>query len=259
MKEEYPYSFNDVSLKKINGYINKFINREEIRIFEIGSRDAADAFFLCTLNSKIKIISFDGSPTFKDLSKNFLEMCPRIEINESLISDKNGEVNFFLTKNFIDDEQYRLGSAASSILKPKLGLNGLPIESFKKIKVKSITGKEAIKKFFIPSALILDVQGAELNVLKSFKDDLSNIELIFTEVNLRKNEIYFGDYGVNKLINYLKKYKFNLLDSYNITQYSADLIFIKSKNSFFSKSAYFKLWIISGLKRYIKKFLRIKT
>ena len=255
--QEYPYSFNYSQMILINTYIKKFIKTNKINIFEIGSRDCADAFFLCSINKNLRIISFDANPTFVELSKPFTSACARINLCESIISSKKGQIPFFVTRNFVDDAQSRLGSAASSILEPKLNIKDLPVKDFSKILVNSITGEKAIEKFFLPQAIILDVQGAELEVLKSFNNKLRQIELIFTEVNIEKDFIYKSDQGVYRLIKFLRKNNFYICHSYNISSYSADLIFSKRRNIYSELLAIFKLLFISKSKFYLKKLSRV--
>ena len=202
--EDYPYSFNHSQMILINTFIKKFIDNKQVNIFEIGSRDCADAFFLCSLNKNLKVVSFDANPTFLELSRPFFKACSRIQPCESVISCKKGQIPFFITRNYFDDDQSRLGSAASSILEPNI-IKGSPVESFTEVVVDSMTGKDAVEQFFLPSAIILDVQGAELEVLDSFENKLSQIELIFTEVNLKKDFLYKSDKGTFGLIKYLRK------------------------------------------------------
>tara|TARA_B100000212_G_C27364919_1_gene529879 strand:- start:1180 stop:1953 length:774 start_codon:yes stop_codon:yes gene_type:complete len=254
---EYPYTFQYSQMSLINKIINKFIKKNQIDIFEIGSRDCADAFFLCSLNNKLRVISFDANPTFLELAKPFISSCSRIHAIETIISSKKGKVPFFLTRNYDDDDQGRLGSASSSILEPNLNIKGLPVKSFHKIFVNSITGSEAIQEFGIPQAIILDVQGAEIDVLRSFENKLSQIELIFTEVNFKKDFIYSSDEGALRLIKYLRKKKFYLFNSYNISSYSGDLIFSKNKNIILEFIALFKILFISQSKLLIKRLLGV--
>ena len=255
--KNYPYTFNISQFVKINKFINKYILEKEIKVFEIGSKDAADAFLLSTLNNKLKIISFDAGPYFKELSENFLKMSDRIVIEESIISDVSGKVEFFVTRNHRDNERGTLGSHASSILKPIIGIEGLPIKSFKTQLVNSLTGKDAIKKFFVPSVLIIDVQGAELVVLKSFENYLNKVDLIFTEVNFKSNLLYIGDKGSRSLIKYLLKNGLHLIEAYNISTTTADMIFSKKRNILKKFNAILKIFLISKSKFLLKKIYRL--
>jgi FkbM family methyltransferase len=63
--------------------------------------------------------------------------------------------------------------------------------------------------------LTLDVQGAELKVLKGFGtifEKFSNIKGIYTEINFE--EVYIGAPHVNELDTYLQTFSFNRINSY---------------------------------------------
>jgi FkbM family methyltransferase len=74
----------------------------------------------------------------------------------------------------------------------------------------------------------MDVQGAELEVLKSFDFHLKNIKAIHTEVGLSK--IYDKSTIKNELIEFLEKQDFQLVSSIsNELGIEEDLVFINNK------------------------------
>lgn len=125
-----------------------------------------------------------------------------------VLSDTNNEkVEFNITNN----------SQSSSIL--PLGTHKIHypnIHVVEKKEVNTVTFKEFYKKNIIKidmdliDLINLDVQGAELKVLKGFDDLLErfrNIKGIYSEINFE--EVYQGASLVEEIDDYLKKYGFN--------------------------------------------------
>lgn len=241
--------------------INKIMLRElhdgPHKVFEIGSRDASDAFFLCTLNKNLQITCFDGHHSFIRLAKPFKEMCDRLEVVENVISESTEKIEFFHTETQDEYKSSLRGVGASSILEPKIGLRDIPVTNYSVYQVTSQTGKSAVATYGQPSAIIMDVQGSEMTVLRSFEDTIRDVQCIFTEVNLKKNTVYEGDEGAIAVITYLEKFGFYLQLSYQISQYSADLIFTRRSTWPRHQWMILKLVTISFLKFRIKSLLNI--
>lgn len=73
--------------------------------------------------------------------------------------------------------------------------------------------------------LNIDVQGAELLVIKSFGKLLSNIKYIYTEINT--NSLYKNCALINEIDNYLENYRFKRVETF-ITEFEwGDALYIK--------------------------------
>lgn len=235
----YKYKVNKKQCKIFSNFIPK-----NSLVFEVGSRDAADANHLKKIRPDIEIVSFDPHPRFMELAKPFFES--QIKIVPKAISETTGLIKFFRTdttevKDSCDDH----GIGASSIKQP-LPRTGLPTKSSYEITVESLRGEYACSIYGQPDVLILDVQGAEHEVLNSFEECLKNVLVIFTEANLRDGLLYLNDINFDKLNNFCEKKGFVLVKAYNISKYSADLIFCRNrKKSFLAVS---KIKILSKIK-----------
>jgi FkbM family methyltransferase len=236
-----PYKYN-VNKKQCKIFSN-FIPKNSL-IFEVGSRDAADANHLKKIRPDIEIISFDPHPRFMELAKPFFES--QIKIVPKAISETTGLIKFFRTDTAeVQDSCDDHGIGASSIKKP-LPRTGLPTKSSCEITVESLRGDYACSIYGQPNVLILDVQGAEHEVLNSFEECLQKVLVIFTEANLRDGLVYLNDINFDKLNKFCERKGFVLVKAYNISKYSADLIFCRNqKKSFFT---IFKIKTISKIK-----------
>jgi FkbM family methyltransferase len=185
-------------------------------------------------------------------------MSPNISIKNIAISDKNGKIPFFLTntKDLLGKCNDN-GIGASSLKTPITNIAGLPTTGFKKILVDSVTGDAFCKKNKIkPDVLILDVQGSEIDVLRSFKKNLKNIDYLFVEFPVNKEIMYIGDASALSVIYELKKKGFFMVMCYNISSLSADGIFLNI-NSFSKKKLISILFIKVKAITQIIKFLLI--
>lgn len=73
--------------------------------------------------------------------------------------------------------------------------------------------------------LNIDVQGIELNVIKSFGDKISQLDYIYTEINIA--ELYAGCTQLKDLDLYLKKYGFVRVIHYLTKNRWGDALYIK--------------------------------
>ena len=146
---------------------------------------------------------------------------------KALVSSINGkEFDFYVASN---------GGQSSSILEPGNHLEKFPYVSFpEKIK---ITGyrldslfafllSEKRIKFDRIDMLYIDVQGAELYVLKGAGELLENIKYIWTEVG--PGEAYKGGASYQELIQYLDAYNFQLVYLECPPGLMGDALFVKN-------------------------------
>ena len=228
----YKYSFNVSQYRKFSRLIKRQLPDDlcPITVYEIGSRDAADAFFLATLTSKEMVVHcFDPHPAFLDLGRGFASMSSAIRLHNYAVHTKRGVIDFYCTdtdstRELCDD----WGIGASSLKVPVSDLKGLPTNGYKKVTVESRTGEDLCAELGQPNVLILDVQGAELDVLTSFDRCIDDVQLIFCEVNVKRNIVYSDDASASDVVGYLRGKGFRLSSVYNVSTYSADLTFSRS-------------------------------
>ena len=122
-------------------------------IFDIGAFNGLDGLLLSILNNKTKVYAFEPNPfLIRKIKKNkkILEKKLKFKINNyelipKIVSDKNGKLNFYITKNF----------ATSSILKPKKKLDEYWVKNSEK-SIKDISDFLKIKKKILVQSLRLD-------------------------------------------------------------------------------------------------------
>lgn len=121
----------------------------------------------------------------------------------SALSEKEGEIDYYLPNNNPLSSEITINERFSKILESHHGNN------YKRFKTKSITWKNIIDKYgsrfnFI-DFLKIDIEGSDLEVLKSINLDEIKIDLLMIEAP------YFDGEGKNEIINYLKSKNYLIL------------------------------------------------
>ena len=122
-------------------------------IFDIGAFNGLDGLLLSIFNKKTKVYAFEPNPFLMEKikkNKKTLEKKLKFKINNyelipKIVSDKNGKLNFFITKNY----------ATSSILEPKKKLDGYWVKNSEK-SIRDIANFLKIKKKILAQSLRLD-------------------------------------------------------------------------------------------------------
>jgi len=141
-----------------------------------------------------------------------------------LISDVDDKVeNFYVSSNI----------KSSSILKPKKHLEKHPHVQFNEpVQLKTITLDTVMIKESVDvggyNFINMDVQGAELKVLKGATNMLHNIDYIYSEVNI--SELYENCVLIEEMDNFLQPFGFERVET-EINAYDwGDALFIKNKD-----------------------------
>lgn len=223
------------------------INKSEIKIiFELGSRDLRDALKLYNYYN-CKVYSFECNPDCiieckKLLSNSDNEIKQNIFLIENAVALSDGEVIFYpfnLTK------YNNMGS--SSMLKIDFSMRNKNDPDYNRpnpqdeIKVNGIRLDTFIDKNNIENIdmLCIDLQGYELNALKSLGNYLYKVKYIITECSIINS--YTNGAIFSELNEYLQKYNFAYVCSnqfgynypdLNLTGYSEfDTLFV-NKSAF---------------------------
>lgn len=206
------------------------INKDEIKtVFELGSRDLVDSSKIVEYYG-CDIYSFECNPDcIKECRKNLNnfsdETKSKIHLIEKAVSLKNENVTFYP----FDLEKFN-NMGASSMFKIDFGMrnqDGIRLDSF--------IQENKIDKI---DMLCIDLQGYELNAIKSMEHYLNNVKYIITECSIENT--YIGGATFIELYEYLKSYGFKYVCSnkynYNFPElnkkgYSEfDALFIRSNN-----------------------------
>lgn len=154
-------------------------------IIHIGAHKAEEST-IYSRNQTEKVLWIEGNPDLIKTIENNISIYPNNKVYRALLSDtENKEINFNITNS----------SMSSSILELGTHKQQYPdIKVEKKIKLNSLRFDNFIKKNEINileyNFINIDIQGAELSVLKGFGTYLDNIDYVYTEVNI--DTVYEG-------------------------------------------------------------------
>jgi FkbM family methyltransferase len=175
---KYSRGYNAPSALYVSKNFTDFIkDKENIKnIIEAGSRDLIDALELEKIYPNATIYSFECNPECVELCKHNLQFSKNIIFTDKALSEINGFVEFYS----LDSEAYtQLDPGVSSLYHYNDNYN-IPMI---KINVESIRGDTFLKEKNVNSVdmLCLDLQGGELNLLKSLGEYIKTVKYIILE------------------------------------------------------------------------------
>lgn len=189
-------------------------------ILHIGANYCQEQNEYTNIVSKDKIFWIEANPKIVDDIK---KSNPDYNIYSALITDKNNEeIDFNISSN---------NSLSSSIFEfEKHAINHPSIVMIEKIRLNTIT----LDTFMIenkipynPNLLVIDVQGAEYNVLLGGQKTLEHVDIILTEVNI--DYTYKDCTLIDKLDNLLELNNFKKVYQYIWKNHTyGDAIYIRS-------------------------------
>jgi len=211
----YPTRFIEMSYLSFANQITK----DKIKvIFELGSRDVVDAIDLINYFN-CKVYAFECNPDcLVECTKNILTLDKETKDNlvlvDRAVSLSDGDVTFFpfdLTK------YNNMGS--SSLLKIDFSKRNEDDPDYNRenpqseIKVRGTRLDTFLQENSIPNIdlLCIDLQGYELNALKSLGESLHNVKYIITECSIQST--YTGGATFLELYEYLRQYNFEYVSS----------------------------------------------
>ena len=200
-------------------FINKINNKEIKTIFELGSRDLIDAIKLLNYFKDSNVYAFEcNTDCLIECNKNLSNLeeknKKKLFLIDKAVSITNGDVIFYpfdLTKynnmgassmlqiNFSlrnkDDPDYNKPNPQKKII-----VNGIRLDTF--------IDENQIKNIDL---LCIDLQGYELNAIKSLGDHLNNVKYIITECSIVST--YTNGASFKDLNEYLNSYNFKYISS----------------------------------------------
>ena len=183
---------------EIASFLKKFYSKSDaLTILDIGACEALDSIKYCNMFPNAKLYAFEPVPSnIKKIEANIAKYKKSsITLIKEALSDQQGEATFFVSSGHPDklpkSDSWDYGNKSSSLLSPQLEKNSW-LKFDQEITVKTNTLKLACEKLNIDSIdlIHMDVQGAELLVLKGADDLINRISVIWLEVE--KKELYKG-------------------------------------------------------------------
>ncbi len=152
---------------------------ENCIILEAGSYDGQDTRKMAELFKKATIYAFEPVPELFNRTYTNVKDCPNVQVIKVALSDKKGRANFFLSN--VDN----VLSASGSLFEPFEHFNYYPETQFdQQTSVDTVNLDEWCKENHVNHIdfMWLDMQGAELKVLKAAPEILKTVKYIWTEV-----------------------------------------------------------------------------
>lgn len=173
-----------INLKKNLWYLDSFKVIKKICdnpkpvIFDVGACDGSSIVDFIKIFPKAKIYSFEPFPDSYNTLENFCKSFEDVKAFQIALSNRDGEMNFYVNKS----------NATNSLLRPKITSSFIDDHAIPKDCIKVLTMK--IDSFILEHAiehidiLKIDVQGGEKMVFEGAENTLAanKIKFIYTEI-----------------------------------------------------------------------------
>jgi FkbM family methyltransferase len=208
--------------------LKKFIDNKNIKlkgVVHVGAHKGEEINLYRSMGIK-KILLYEANPElirFLNYKKTFFNLFfnMKIQVINKALAEKKGNILFNITSN----------TQSSSILNLKLHKDMYPkIKKIKDINIETSTLNDEFKNNYLDmkeyNMLNMDIQGAELLVLKGANKIIPHFDIIYTEINFK--EMYEGCALADDLDNFLEIYGFyRCMTSTPESEYWGDAIYIK--------------------------------
>jgi FkbM family methyltransferase len=210
-------------------FFSKIDSNQIKTIFELGSRDLIDSIKLLDYFQDSKVYAFECNPDcliecYKNIYKLDEIQQKRLFLIDNAVSINNDKVSFYP----FDLQKYD-NMGASSMLKIDFSLRDKNDDDYnkenpqKEIIVDGIRLDTFIDKNYIENIdlLCIDLQGYELNAIKSLGNHLHKVKYIITECSITST--YTNGATFNELNDYLTNYNFKYISSNKFSNNFPDL------------------------------------
>ena len=199
--------------------LQNFMSRYEVQpktIFDLGARDLYESIWFAVNYPSATIHSFECNPDMIGLCESRSKYFPNIRLNNAAVSISDTPMTFYK----IDQEKTKSQSnipyyikkdgnpGASSLFKSLDKVySQIPVE------VKAVRLDNYLKQNSIDSIdlLWMDIQGSELNALKSLAENIYRVKMIHTEMPVGPNTEYDGAPTAKEINSYLSEKGFDLV------------------------------------------------
>jgi FkbM family methyltransferase len=184
--------------------IEYFKSKKFDLVLDVGSNTGEFAAIYLELYPNAEVKCFEPIPFLAKNLKHKFKFDFNVEVIECALSDSNGQADLQITRNI----------ASSSLLKPNsaniLSDNGadvIEVISVQRRKLDDIFAKKDLKNKKILCKI--DVQGAELSVLKGAHSILSNVDTLVLECGFLP--LYSGEASFNDVYQFLHSHSFDIV------------------------------------------------
>lgn len=194
-----------------------FRGDQNLMLFDVGGCEGFSSVRYLNLFKKSQGYIFEPVPrNIKEIKKNKAKYKLRnLQLIEEALAATLGEATFYVSsgspkKNAVlHDDSVNFGNKSSSLLAPHLTKEVHPWLEFKEeitVSVNTLANFCSVHSINTIDFMHMDVQGAELEVLKGAKEQLSNIKSIWLEVE--RIPLYKNQALKNEIESFLKSQNF---------------------------------------------------
>ena len=187
--------------------LRELVGKPNPLVLEIGSNDCETTLWFLQAFEKPIIHCFEPDPRAIARAKKNIQTVSEIHLHEFALSNEDGESVFYMSDGR-RDQMSDGWDQSGSLKKPKNHLSFYPWCAFENVlTVKTARLDTWCKENEITSIdfIWMDVQGAELDVIRGGVNALSRTRLLYTEYN--NNELYEGQPKLKKLLKEMNKFR----------------------------------------------------
>lgn len=196
----------DASITK--EFIHRLVSRPDPTILEIGCNDGTDTLWFLEVFDSPKIFCFEPDPRAASRFRHQIGERPEISFYEYAIASKNGKKTFYMSGGAENEEMPEGWDRSGSIRKPKNVTRVHPWLTFEKniiIQTKTLDTWCTEQGIDQIDFIWMDVQGAEIDVIRGGRNTLRNTRFLYTEYNNKK--LYEGQLSLKKLLKELPEFE----------------------------------------------------
>lgn len=262
MNKFIEYINADLPIKK--ELLSIFKKETPSNIFDIGACEGEDSIRYGLLFKDVNIYSFEPLPDNFKMCKNNFNKFPYLNIKcyPYALSDKNGFEKFYVSSGQPDgteNDNWNYGNKSSSLFPPNPGykkLSWLKYNNIIEVECKTLYSFCKENNIKIIDFIHMDVQGAELKVLKGADNFIRQVKVIWLEVE--NVPIYLEQPLKKDIETFMKVIHFKkIIDTAN-NKDSGDQLYINL--DFFKRYAPFilKIVIIDKMKKIYSPIVSLK-
>ena len=189
-------------------FIYQLVSKPDPTILEIGCNDGTNTLWFLEIFDFPKIFCFEPDPRAASRFKHKIGSRPEVSLYEFAMSNKDGKETFHMSSGEENETMPEGWDYSGSIRKPKNHLKVHPWCKFEKsiiVKTKTLDTWCKEKGIGRIDFIWMDVQGAEIDVIRGGRNALKNTRYLYTEYS--NKELYEGQLALKQLLKELSEFE----------------------------------------------------